>query len=196
MDAVTPVEAGVSLPVIAGEAGYIPGPEHPCAKCAKVQRTCCQRAEVLVTTGDVARIARYTGRDDFHVRRTPTDPAYLESGDDPNWTGYVFDANGAREVLNRRSDGDCVFLGETGCSLPTDVRPLVCRLYPFQYNEAGITGVDGEYCPVDRVVPPGQGLVEALGMRIEDAVRWHRMLYDELRTKRESDEHRPYVRSA
>ena len=30
---------------------------HPCARCALAQKTCCQRAEILLTGGDVSRIA-------------------------------------------------------------------------------------------------------------------------------------------
>lgn len=194
MDALSLEVAGVSLPVISG--GYIPGPEHPCAKCSGIQKTCCQRAEILITSGDAARIARHTQRDDFEERRRPLDIAYFDQADDPNWIRYTFAEDGTRRVLKRRHDGDCTFLGPKGCTLPTDVRPLVCRLYPFTYVESGITGVEGEYCPVPRVVPPGQSLVETLGMRLEDAVRWHGMLYEELRTGGETDENRPYVRSA
>ena len=37
---------------------------HPCARCAAVQRTCCQRAEILLTEGDVARVGAFVGRTD------------------------------------------------------------------------------------------------------------------------------------
>lgn len=196
MDASASGLPGVSLPVLGGRGGFIPGDEHPCAKCASIQRTCCQRAEVVVTVGDVARISRHVGREDFHHLRTPSDQAYSQQDDDPNWARYVFDDHGRRDVLLRLEDGACMFLGDRGCVLPTEVRPLVCRLYPFTYTESGITGVEGEYCPVERVAPPRQGLIEALGMRLEDAIAWRATLYEELRTKREWDDHRPYVRSA
>lgn len=175
---------------------------HPCARCATIQKTCCQRAEVVITAGDAARIGRHTGRQDFAELRAPHDPTYLDQDDDPNWAKYTVEADGRRRVLRRRADGSCTFLSEFGCCLPTEVRPLVCRLYPHSYTESGIVGVEGEYCPVERLVPPGLTLLTVLGMRPDEARRWHRMLYDELRTGAESvrtregvdaDEHRAYL---
>jgi hypothetical protein len=35
------------------------------------------------------------------------------------------------------------------------------------------------------LLPPGQGLIEALDMRLEDAHRWHQQLYAEIRLNKE-----------
>lgn len=158
---------------------------HPCAKCATIQKTCCQRAEILVTFGDVARIQGHTGRpDDFTEYRAPVDPSYLDQDeDDPNWLRYTIRSDGTRHVLKRQPGGDCTFLGPQGCILPEEVRPLVCRLYPFMYNEQGLTGSDEGYCPVERVAPPGVTMLTVLGMSPADGERWRSMLYDELRVQ-------------
>lgn len=152
---------------------------HLCAKCAQHERTCCQRTEVLVTHGDRERIADYVGHDDFWEYRVPVDPAYLEEqADDPLWRPATVRADNTRPVLKQRASGDCIFLTATGCSLPGDVRPLVCRLYPYDYTAQGIRGtIPG--CPLYLLVP-GQSLLEAIGMRQEDGQRWHRQLYSEL----------------
>ena len=42
---------------------------HPSARCARVQKTCCQRTEILVTEGDRRRFAACVGREDFWERR-------------------------------------------------------------------------------------------------------------------------------
>jgi Fe-S-cluster containining protein len=157
-----------------------------CAKHALHERTCCQTAEVFVTEGDRRRIAEHAGRADFWELRAPSDPSYIDDGDDPAWMRHAFRPDGTRPVLKRRSNGDCVFLGAQGCSLPAGVRPLVCRIYPYEYDERGIRAV-GDRCP-KWVVPPGGSIVEVLGMRRDDAERWHAMLYRELR-----DAHRPHV---
>ena len=116
-----------------------------CARCATLQRTCCQRAEVVVTTGDLGRIAGHVGRDDFWELRAPLDQAYVEADDDdPNWLAYTVTADGRRRVLRRQANGDCTFLGAQGCVLPLAVRPLVCRLYPYAFNERGLDGLDAE----------------------------------------------------
>jgi Fe-S-cluster containining protein len=159
---------------------------HPCAKCATIQKTCCQTAQIVLTVGDVGRIEAYSGRgrEDFSEYRAPADPAYIEHDPaDPNWVRYTVRPDGTRHVLKRRGDGDCTFLGPRGCTLPTEVRPLVCRLYPFSYTEERITGSNEEYCPVSRVAPPGATMLTVLGMNLEDGERWRRTLYEELRAE-------------
>ena len=168
---------------------------HPCAQCASLQKTCCQRAEILVTDGDIHRIAAHTtaAAADFVEFRAPADPAYLEPDDDTNWLRYTVEPDGTRRVLRRREGGDCTFLGEAGCVLPLEVRPLVCRLYPYSYTERGIDGYDDDYCPTALLAPPGSGLtmLTVLGMRIDDGRRWHTMLYAELRAQRDGERQGP-----
>lgn len=185
--------------------------QHPCARCASVQKTCCQRAEIVVTTGDLARIAAHTGHADVAHRTRPTDPSYLEHDpDDPNWTAYTIAPDGTRRVLKKQDGvhaglsghrgqaGDCAFLGPAGCALPEEVRPLVCRLYPFMYTERGLDGeadesegVDESYCPTHLFFTaqerrptdgrPRVTMLTVLKMDPRDAERWRRQLYDELR---------------
>jgi len=165
-----------------------------CERCATLGKTCCQTHEVLLTRGDQVRIAAYTGRTDFWEHRTPADRSYVEQDDDPNWLRWAFNSDGSRPILKRQPNGDCRFLGRNGCTLPMEIRPLVCRLYPYTYSERGIVGFVEE-CPRE-VVPEGQTILQALGMRLDDAVRWHRMLYTELRTKEPTYEGRTDLRSA
>ncbi len=157
-----------------------------------MQRTCCQRAEIVVTEGDVGRIAHHTGRTDFWSWRAPQSQDYVEQDpDDPNWHRYTVNEIGNRRTLHRHASGNCEFLGSEGCVLPTEVRPLVCRLYPYSYTEKGLTGMDDEYCPREALIPknqPGMTMLTVLGMNPDDGRRWHAMLYDELR--REKGEHR------
>lgn len=166
-----------------------------CARCATLQKTCCQRAEVLVTLGDRVRIAEATGRRDFCEHRAASDPAFTDQPDDPNWVAYAFEPDGTRPILRRRENGDCTFLTPAGCGLPTEIRPLVCRLYPYDYTENGIRGVAAEYCP-GAVIPEGKTVLQVLDMKHVDAIRWHHMLYTELRTKEVFDESRHHVRFA
>ncbi len=158
---------------------------HPCARCAQMQKTCCQRAEILVTAGDIARIGAHTGREGFWSLRQPNDAAYLEDdSDDPNWLAYTTDGNGRRRMLERKPSGDCTFLGDAGCVLPVEVRPIVCRLYPFAYNERGLDGMDDDYCPREKLIPrnkPGASMLTVLGMDKSDGERWRAQLYGELR---------------
>lgn len=153
----------------------------PCARCAALQRTCCQQAEVLLTAGDVARIAAYIGRGGFSEVRAPADPSYVaEDPDDPRWRQLTVASDGTRHMLRRREGGDCTFLGARGCELPLEVRPLVCRLYPLGYNEAGLAGREEHYCPTGLLSPAGRAMAEVLEMDLVAARRWHATLYREL----------------
>jgi len=160
---------------------------HPCAQCALLQKTCCERAEVVITAGDAARIARHAGRTDFWEFRVPGDPDYAAvDPDDPNWVRWTLRPDGTRRVLKRQPGGACTFLGHGGCTLPGHVRPLVCRLYPFTYSESGMLGVVPEYCPTAHVLTPGMDMARMLGMTVEQAEGERLQLYRELREEWES----------
>lgn len=174
-----------SLPVLpAGDlrpAGGDPFGAGPiCVRCSFVQDTCCETSEVYVTPGDVRRITTHTGKNGFYEFRVPEDPVYLKHDDDPLWKSRVFRPDGTRRVLRREPGGACTFLGELGCRLPADVRPLLCRLYPYDFNEREILPMLARGCPLE-LVRPGGHLLGELDMRIEDAQAWHRQLYEEIR---------------
>ncbi|MEZ4319995.1 MAG: YkgJ family cysteine cluster protein [Myxococcota bacterium] len=149
-----------------------------CARHAQIGRTCCQDTEILLSEGDLARIAAHTGRTDFHETVPVANPEYAPDDSDPTWRSG-FHADGTRPVLRHAAGGDCTFLGERGCTLPLDVRPLVCRIYPYTHDEHGVGPVSTQ-CPAE-VAPPGRSVTEALGLERTDAVQWHAQLYAELR---------------
>ncbi len=157
----------------------MPPDEFLCVRCARHTRTCCQRSEIYTTPGDEQRIRDFTGRDDFTRFCQPDNSEYADQDDDPVWRDRVFRADGSRRVLERQPNGDCTFLGSQGCTLPLEIRPLICRLYPYDYTAEGVKEELSEGCPLD-LLRPGQGLIEALEMNIEDARRWHRQLYQEV----------------
>ncbi len=140
---------------------------------------------IYVTPGDVRRIVAHTGLAGFFRFDPPSDPRYAEQDDDPLWSRCVFRADGSRRVLRRVEEGKCMFLGPAGCLLPLDVRPLVCRLYPYAYTEAGLHDELEPSCP-DFLLKPGENLIARLGMFPEEARAWHRQLYEEIRLERPS----------
>jgi uncharacterized protein len=144
-------------------------------------QTCCQTAEVYVTRGDVRRIEEFTGQTDFHEFRPPENPVYLheEEDDDPIWRNNVFQPDGTRRVLKKQDNGDCTFLGEAGCVLPLEVRPLICRIYPYDYDANGIFDDLARGCPLE-LLRPGRSLIDELGMNRQQAEAWHAQLYAEL----------------
>lgn len=153
--------------------------EFLCVRCARRGKTCCQRCEIYVTPGDVERIESHTSQSDFWEYRTPENAEYSDQDDDPLWRDHVFREDGSRRVLQRHENGDCAFLGPHGCELPLHVRPLVCRIYPYDYTEEGIRMDLSHGCPLE-LLRPGQTLIEALDMNARDAEAWRRQLYDEI----------------
>jgi Fe-S-cluster containining protein len=169
--------------------------EFLCMRCSRHMKTCCQTCEIYTTPRDVERIADFTGREDFYEYRAPTNPVYLDNDDDPAWRDNVFRADGTRRVLKRRAEGDCTFLGPHGCTLPMHVRPLVCRIYPYDYDEHGIKPDLAQGCPLE-LLRPQQGLIEALDMNLQDAQRWRTQLYEEIRLEKTTDARRADLRPA
>jgi hypothetical protein len=69
-------------------------------------------------------------------------------------------------------------------------RPLVCRLFPFDYDEQGIRDALADGCPL-HLIRPGWTLLTELDMKRDDAERWHKQLYHEIQLEesfRESGE--------
>lgn len=163
------------------------GEEFLCARCARYMRTCCQTSEVYASPADIRRVENHVGRSDFYEYRVPTDPIYSKHDDDPIWPQLVFQPDGTRRVLKRQKDGSCTFLGDRGCVLPLEVRPLICRLYPFDFNEAGIKDALCTGCPSE-LLRPGQTLIAALAMNRDEAEAWRKQLYQDIR---EEVEHHP-----
>ena len=167
-------------------------PDAPlCVRCAASQKTCCQTREIYTSPGDRARIAALTGRDDF-TAFVVADDEYLDQSDDPTYGRLVFRPDGSRRVLNRADNGDCTFLGDAGCTLPLETRPLICRLYPYDYTEEGLRDELSHGCPT-QLLRSGETLLTALDMNRAAAERWRTQLYVELQMEK-TDADRPDLR--
>lgn len=153
-----------------------------CARCARYKRTCCQSTEIYVTLADVARIEAVTGHGEFYEYRSVQDPAYADQDDDPVWRDGVFRDDGSRRVLKQQSNEDCYFLGLHGCRLSLEHRPLVCRLFPFDYDAERILEDLASGCPTE-LLGRGQRLLDTIGMNRQQAELWRRQLYQEIATE-------------
>jgi Fe-S-cluster containining protein len=77
---------------------------YACGACSR----CCRDKGIMVNPYEAARLAASQGLTTTRFLAECTDGVHLR----------------------RRGDGDCIFLGERGCTVHAD-RPLVCRLYPL-----------------------------------------------------------------
>lgn len=84
---------------------------------------------------------------------------------------------GRRLRLRVLDTGHCCFLGEQGCVLPLEARPLYCRLYPFWFTSDGRLMVLGsKTCLAQEGASSWQEVLKRLG---ENESRL-RMLFDRL----------------
>ena len=80
---------------------------------------------------------------------------------------------------------DCIFLGNQGCVLASDIRPLMCRLYPYTYNEFGMIGLvlnEDLICPL-HALQAGETVLDMLALPHTQADPWRKMYYAELRSE-------------
>jgi Fe-S-cluster containining protein len=164
--------------------------QHICSICAAQAQTCCQGQgrDIYITRGDLKRIKAFCGQEYFYEFRKPIVAAYLDH-DDPFWLSWVFRPDSSRRVLKQNSKADCIFLSSNGCILPIHIRPLVCRLFPYEYNEYGFYDELAIDCPMCRIKGE-QAVIHSLGMNKKDADAWRKLLYNEILWEKDDDEHR------
>ncbi|ATB28490.1 hypothetical protein [Melittangium boletus] len=135
-----------------------------CARCPRMLgASCCEVKEgerlATLTRSDVERITAHTG---FSPRRF-LDEEYLTHDEAagyeerrPLYRGYFRRAPVRLTLLTR--GGACVFHERgRGCVLPADVRPLACRLYPFERWPDGSWSVQmGRYGDLDEARRGGE----------------------------------------
>ncbi|MGO9829819.1 MAG: YkgJ family cysteine cluster protein [Myxococcaceae bacterium] len=116
----------------------------PCGRCAaRLGRSCCEakdnEALATLTLADVERIqaATHRARDSF-VQQEAFQEAEARAYEQlrPGWRGYF--RRGPVRLTLARAQGACVFFERSvGCTLPGQVRPTACLLYPFEPTEKG-----------------------------------------------------------
>ena len=152
----------------------------PCARCAQAGSSCCQGYQILLTSGDIRRIADVVGHYDFLSIEPPVieeiAPDY-----DPQWLPLILEPDQTVRVLRRSPEKRCSLLTETGCQLPWASRPLICRLYPYTYTEQGILGIDPA-CPISKTCEWTKAL-DGMDMPAAKAKEWLTLLYAEVHAR-------------
>lgn len=159
-----------------------------CAQCAKIQKTCCQEdvTFVALTGGDIERISTYTGREDFYELQAVAEelidiyanPARF-SEDDRIYVTCLFDSKGRRNILKKNKNNECCFITDTGCLLPHDIRPLICRIYPYEWNDRREVWIEAGYCPKE-LFKDNEDLIRKVGLSEEEVKRLVNQFYDEI----------------
>ncbi len=152
-----------------------------CLDCAANDISCCEGTQIYVTLGDIQRIRDYGIHGEFFIRE-PLGETYLTGGDDPEWNPLILEPDGRRRILALKEDGNCLFLTEKGCKLPGDVRPLLCRIYPFDFKGPKITGIC-KGCQISKC-ENWQEILEQSQMNLSTATGWVEKLYQEISQER------------
>jgi Fe-S-cluster containining protein len=148
-----------------------------CESCSKRQKTCCETTDIFVSLGDIRRIESYMGLDasDFSEKRQATEDylSGLNEEKDPNWS-ITIDKDNNRRVL-KKDDEKCCFLGD-GCTLPLEIKPLVCRIYPWDFEGYNVV-IGTPDCPKDLLEKNKDKLI---GISYKAACDWAAQLQSEL----------------
>jgi Fe-S-cluster containining protein len=94
-----------------------------CGQCS----SCCRDIKVDVTGADLERLVKHTGipADKLVKMYSPADTSDEEESD---WIELSY---GKRALeLNKRRNGDCVFLAKDKTCTAYDARPMTCRIFP------------------------------------------------------------------
>jgi len=155
-----------------------------CEQCKKLDKTCCQLGSgvVLITDGDIKRISSFTKDVYFWKFEEPKDYLLnrIKSSYDPKMRFYALSNDFKVQTLKHKENGDCIFLSISGCALPMEIRPLHCRIHPYEFVEEQVVGITFAHCPVHLLEKRGD-LPDELNIRYDDAEKWVKMFYGELR---------------
>jgi len=152
----------------------------PCAICASLGKSCCKGYQIYLTPGDISRISDYLKLSDFYTVEPPvlTD---IEPDYDPLWLPMIMSEDHQVRVLKRGADKQCCLATDSGCLLPLNRRPLICRLFPYDFKETCILGIDAS-CPISKD-RDWQTVLNRMDMTKAKANMWRDLLYEEIRDK-------------
>ena len=91
--------------------------------------------KIILLPGEIQRIAEFTGEDpSYFIDNSPLNQSQLEfytedTVEDPLWAQLF--STWARPTGLK---GRCPFLKREGCSLPYHIKPLLCQIYPLDFN--------------------------------------------------------------
>lgn len=162
-----------------------------CAQCAKQSLTCCSVSPAGLDSCfplsgaeiEAIRFAGYPENEKWYVLTANNRPFRknlfrLFPGEKQS-LNRLFALNGSHARLAVNAEYKCCFLTSAGCSLPREVRPVFCRLYPFWVTWSKITYFKAANCLVANRCSHLQEILRALKMTEEEIYA----LYRELRLK-------------
>jgi uncharacterized protein len=152
-----------------------------CNQCHTIQKTCCQAGPgtIPLTPGDYGRIGSH--HHDFAELAEPAGYLRIRLANPFDHDIRLLQNFGDARILSIRAhdNGDCHFLSANGCTLAPEIRPLYCRIFPWDFAWGEITGLLFTDCPVS-VLEKVHALPELVGVPYHDASAWAASFYQEL----------------
>ena len=151
-----------------------PGDPEVCARCAAAGPTCCQVAPgqeeycFPVSELEKSRILDY-GPERGGFSLTPNTQSFRDSlfrlfPDDKARLARLFPAGGEHYRLKTRENGDCAFLSPRGCTLPGELRPYYCRIFPLWMAGRGLTLFASQGCKLSSQAGNVRAALSLLGI--------------------------------
>jgi Fe-S-cluster containining protein len=149
-----------------------------CEECLNYQdKNCCQKDDILLTDGDIKRIMKKGFKNFYSLRESKSYD--IDQKDDKNWKIYTNGEFGMQ--LMEKNGCDCIMLTKKGCLLSWKERPLVCRLYPFHYNEFKILEINPHECPEELKNIMLESWCDFFQIGVFEIIKCHEKFYKELK---------------
>ncbi len=98
-----------------------------CGQCS----SCCRNIIVDVTGPDIERLAEYTGMPADKLVRLYSNEEIDDRKEDKEASDWIKLSYGKRTIgLNKKRNGDCIFLLNDKTCEAYDARPMTCRVFP------------------------------------------------------------------
>jgi Fe-S-cluster containining protein len=171
---------------VADDSG-IPPDINVCARCATRFGSCCtltpgQEEYCFPLSAQERQRMIAAGAEPEHIARQENTDGFLDNlcrllpGDADTIRG-IFPLGCEHERLAITDTGRCRLLGDEGCRLPREARPLYCLLYPFWIRSGLMLYFEYDRCLALREGRGARALLHSLGMS-ETGVR---ILHNDLR---------------
>lgn len=152
--------------------------QYVCARCAQISHTCChvdpgdEEFCFPLSRSEWERIVAHCHDADGFADERNTKP-FLDTmcrlfPKHDTLILSLFPLDGTHMRLASDAEGQCVFLTDTGCRLPRDVRPWFCLLFPFWVRGRLLTMFTASDCLVCRETKTIEQSLELLGITEKD----------------------------
>ncbi len=146
-----------------------------CITCHSMGHGCCTYTKDLegrmfgLTFGEIENICKYSGfkPTDFTVNDI-AEKEFLDAATSINPIFGKTMPDGHRIHLKIENQ-KCVFLEDSGCFLPNEIRPVFCQIYPFWFDHNDqLMLMISEHCLAQHSMASAELVMNLLGMNYQD----------------------------